>query len=93
VRSGLRAAAWTVTLAMPLTYAVWLPQPLRRHALDGRTLDGELVGPVGLNLEGAVPFAFGVFPVFGLAFGWSVPRSAPTTARRRPLTSPSSTVT
>jgi hypothetical protein len=69
VRSGLRAAAWTVTAAMPLTYAVWLPEALRRHAIDGRTLDGELVGPIGLNLEGAVLFAFGIFPVFGLAFG------------------------
>jgi hypothetical protein len=69
VRSGLRAAAWTVTAAMPLTYAVWLPEAQHRHAIDGRTLDGELVGPVGLNLEGAVLFAFGIFPLFGLAFG------------------------
>jgi hypothetical protein len=38
-------------------------------AIDGRTLDGELVAPVGVNLEGALYFCLGSFPVFGLVFG------------------------
>jgi hypothetical protein len=28
---------------MPLTYALWLLEGLRRHAIDGRGLDGGLV--------------------------------------------------
>ena len=66
LRSGLQAAVWTVTSAMPLTYALWLPEALRRHAIDGRTLDGELVAPVGVNLTDAVIFSYGIFPVVGL---------------------------
>ena len=82
VRSGLQAAVWTVTAMMPLTYAVWLPVALRRHAIDGRTLDGELVAPVGVNLDGALFFCLGIFPVFGLMLGalgaaLSAPRSSP----------------
>jgi hypothetical protein len=69
LRSGLPAAVWTVTAAMPLTYALWLPEALRRHAIDGRTLDGELVAPVGVNLDAAVVFCLGIFPVFGLTLG------------------------
>jgi hypothetical protein len=68
-RSGLQAAVWTVTAIMPLTYALWLPEALRRHAIDGRTLDGELVAPVGANLTGALIFCLGVFPVLGLTLG------------------------
>lgn len=48
--SGMPAAVWTVTAAMPLTYALWLPEAPRRHAIDGRTLDGDVVAPVGVNL-------------------------------------------
>jgi hypothetical protein len=45
-RSGLQAAVWTVTAMIPLTYATWLPEGLRRHAIDGRLLvDGEVVAP------------------------------------------------
>jgi hypothetical protein len=51
-RSGVQAAVWTVSAAMPLTYAVWLLEGLRRHAIDGTLLDGEL-GPVGTNLGDA----------------------------------------
>ena len=65
-RSGLQAAVWTVTATIPLTYAVWLPEALHRHAIDGRTLDGELVAPVGANLTAALIFCLGIFPVFGL---------------------------
>ena len=54
---------------MPLGYALWLPEALRRHAIDGRTLDGELVAPVGVNLLAALVFCFGVFPLFGLTLG------------------------
>jgi hypothetical protein len=68
LRSGLQAAVWTETAAMPLTYALWLPEALRRHAVDGRSLDGELVAPVGANLTDAVIFSFGIFPVLGLTF-------------------------
>lgn len=65
-RSGLQAAVWTVTATMPLTYALWLPEGLHRHAIDGRTLDGEVVAPVGVNLPEALIFCLGIFPVFGL---------------------------
>nr|BFE74837.1 hypothetical protein GCM10020092_081380 [Actinoplanes digitatis] len=68
-RSGLQAAVWTVTATMPLTYALMLPEALRRHAIDGKTLDGELVAPVGVNLPYALVFCLGVFPVFGLTLG------------------------
>jgi uncharacterized sodium:solute symporter family permease YidK len=40
-RSGLQAAVWTVTAVMPLTYAIWLPEALRRHAIDGALLEGD----------------------------------------------------
>ncbi|HVQ90193.1 MAG TPA: hypothetical protein VMU51_04085 [Mycobacteriales bacterium] len=65
-RSGLQAAVWTVIAAGPLTYALWLPAGLHRHAIDGRTLDGELVAPVGENLPAAMVFCLGIFPVLGL---------------------------
>jgi hypothetical protein len=68
LRSGLPAAVWTVIAAMPLTYALWLPEAARRHAIDGRTLDGELVAPVGVNLSDALVFSLGIFPVLGLTF-------------------------
>jgi len=68
-RSGLQAAVWTVAAMVPLTYAVWLPESLRRHGIDGHTLDGELVAPVGVNLADALAFCLGIFPVFGLALG------------------------
>ena len=46
LRSGLQAALWTVAAMIPLTYAVWLPEGLRRHAIDGRLLlDGDVVAP------------------------------------------------
>lgn len=52
---------------IPLTYAVWLPEGLRRHAIDGRLLvDGEVVAPVGVNLADALVFCLGIFPVLGL---------------------------
>jgi len=70
LRSGLQAAVWTVVAVMPLTYAVWLPEGLRRHAIDGRLLlDGELVAPVGANLPDALVFCLGIFPVLGLTLG------------------------
>jgi hypothetical protein len=66
-RSGLQAAVWTVTAMIPLTYAIWLPEGLRRHAIDGRLLiDGEVVAPVGANLADALVFCLGIFPVLGL---------------------------
>ena len=69
LRSGMQAAVWTVAAIMPLSYALWLPEALRRHAIDGRTLDGELVAPVGVNLADALIFCLGIFPVFGLLLG------------------------
>lgn len=68
-RSGFRAAVWTVIAVVPLTYALWLPEALRRHAADGKTLDGELVAPLGVNLSDAMTVCLGVLPVVGLAFG------------------------
>jgi hypothetical protein len=66
-RSGLQAAVWTVTAMIPLTYALWLPEGLRRHAIDGRLLiDSEVVAPVGANLADALAFCLGIFPVLGL---------------------------
>jgi hypothetical protein len=66
-RSGLQAAVWTVTATIPLTYAVWLPEGLRRHAIDGRLLvDGDVVAPVGANLADALVFCLGILPVLGL---------------------------
>ena len=65
-RSGLQAAVWTVTAIMPLTYAIWLPESLRRHAIDGKTLEGELVAPVGTNLASALVVCLGILPVLGL---------------------------
>ena len=64
-RSGLQAAVWTVTTMVPLTYALWLLEGLRRHAIDGRLLDGERVAPVGANLAEAAIFCLGVFPALG----------------------------
>jgi hypothetical protein len=68
-RSGLQAAVWTVTSIMPLTYAIWLPEGLRRHTIDGHLLDGEVVAPVGANLPEALVFCLGIFPVLGLTLG------------------------
>jgi hypothetical protein len=68
-RSGLQAAVWTVTSIMPLTYAIWLPEGLRRHAIDGHLLDGEVVAPVGANLPEALVFCLGIFPMLGLTLG------------------------
>jgi hypothetical protein len=51
-RSGVQAAVWTVSATMPLIYALWLPEGLRRHAIDGALLDGAL-GPVAANLADA----------------------------------------
>jgi hypothetical protein len=69
LRSGLQAAVWSVTATIPLTYALWLPEALRRHGIDGRTLDGELVAPVGVNLTDALAFCLGIFPLLGLTLG------------------------
>lgn len=66
LRSGLHPTVWTMTAATPLNYALWLPEALRRQAVDGRTLDGELVAAVGVNLTDAVIFGIGSFPVLGL---------------------------
>ncbi len=68
-RSGVHTAVWAVAATMPLTYALWLPEALRRHAIDGRTLDGELLAPAGVNLADAVVFCLGIFPLFGLTLG------------------------
>ena len=70
LRSGLQAALWTVAAMIPLTYAVWLPEGMRRHAIDGRLLlDGDVVAPVGANLADALVFCLGIFPVLGLTLG------------------------
>ena len=69
LRSGLQAAIWAVTAMIPLTYALWLPEGQRRHAIDGRSLDGEVVGPVGMNLPDAMTFCLGIFPILGLTVG------------------------
>jgi hypothetical protein len=69
-RSGLQAAVWTVTASIPLTYAVWLLEGLRRHAIDGTLLvDGEVVSAVGANVTDALVFSLGIFPVLGLMLG------------------------
>jgi hypothetical protein len=66
-RSGLQAAVWTVTAVMPLTYAIWLPEALRRHAIDGALLVGDgQPAPVGVTLTDALIFSLGIFPVLGL---------------------------
>ena len=65
-RSGLQAAVWTVTAIIPLTYAIWLPEGLRRHAIDGRLLVDDVVAPVGMNLADALAFCLGIVPVLGL---------------------------
>ncbi|SNT55463.1 hypothetical protein SAMN05421812_109222 [Asanoa hainanensis] len=67
--AGLRAALWTLAVATPLTYAVWLPEALRRHAIDGRTLDGELIAPAATNLSDALVFCLAIFPILGLVVG------------------------
>jgi hypothetical protein len=52
---------------MPLTYAIWLPEALRRHAIDGALLVGDgQPAPVGVNLTDALIFSLGIFPVLGL---------------------------
>ncbi|MFC5803150.1 hypothetical protein [Streptomyces formicae] len=67
-RSGLRAAVWTVAAVMPLTYALWLTEAMRRHAIDGTLLVGGRA-PVGVNLTDAVVFSLGIFPMTGLTLG------------------------
>jgi hypothetical protein len=68
LRTLKAVTVWTVTAIIPLTYAIWLPEGLRRHAIDGALLvgDGELVAPVGMNLADALVFCLGIFPVLGL---------------------------
>jgi hypothetical protein len=66
-RSGVQAAIWTVIATAPLTYALWLPEGLRRHAIDGALFDGAL-GPVGATLGDALFFSLGALPAFGLPF-------------------------
>ena len=66
VRSGLQAAVWTVTATIPLTYAIWLPEGLHRHAIDGKLLVDDVVAPVGMNLADALAFCLGIFPLLGL---------------------------
>ena len=65
-RSGLQAAVWTVTATIPLTYAIWLPEGLHRHAIDGKLLVDDVVAPVGMNLADALAFCLGIFPLLGL---------------------------
>jgi hypothetical protein len=65
-RTGLQAAIWTVIATVPLTFAVWLPEGMRRHAIDGKSLDGEVLQPAGANLADALVFCLGIFPVLGL---------------------------
>jgi hypothetical protein len=65
-RSGLQAAVWTVTATIPLTYAIWLPEGLRRHAIDSKLLVDDVVAPVGMNLADALAFCLGIFPLLGL---------------------------
>ncbi|MDT9687088.1 hypothetical protein Q5762_01735 [Streptomyces sp. P9(2023)] len=67
-RSGVQAAVWTAAVAMPLTYALWLPAALRQYAIDGTLLVGERA-PVGANLTDALIFALGIFPVLALTLG------------------------
>lgn len=74
---------------IPLTYSVWLPEGLRRHAIDGRSLDGEVLAPVGANLADALIFCLGIFPVLGLTLAVigaglgvrTTPRPGPTDPR------------
>ena len=79
-RAGVQALVWTLAAAMPLTFALWLPEALRRHAIDGHTLDGEVVAPVGVNLADAIVFCLGLLPVFGTVLGTA---GAAVGARRR----------
>jgi hypothetical protein len=69
LRSGVQAVVWTLVVGMPFTYAVWLPEGMRRHAIDGRSLDGEVIAPVGSNLSAALIFCLVIFPVIGLTLG------------------------
>jgi hypothetical protein len=69
LRAGIQAVVWTIATTGPLTYAIWLHEGLRRHAIDGRSLDGEIMAPVGVNLTDGMIFCFGIFPVFGLTLG------------------------
>jgi hypothetical protein len=85
-RSGVQAAVWTVMALVPLTYAVWLPEGLRRHAIDGKSLIGEGgQAAVGVNITDALIFCLGIFPVLvlplaaiGAALGARHARQAPT---------------
>jgi hypothetical protein len=55
-----------VTATIPLTYAIWLPEGLHRHAIDGKLLVDDVVAPVGMNLADALAFCLGIFPLLGL---------------------------
>lgn len=68
-RAGRPAAVWMLAAMVPLTFAIWLPEALRRHAVDGRSLDGEVVAPAATALTDALTFCLGVFPVLGLLLG------------------------
>ena len=70
LRSGLQAALWTVAAMIPLTYAVWLPEGLRRHAIDGRLLlDGDVVAPSARTWPMPWSSASASLPVLGLTIG------------------------
>ncbi|MEV0720738.1 hypothetical protein, partial [Asanoa sp. NPDC050611] len=60
---GVQATVWTLIAMIPFTYALWLPETLRRHATDGRTLDGELIAPPGSGLGDAIVFCLGFLDV------------------------------
>jgi len=82
-RSGVQAAVWTVIATVPLTYTVWLPEGLRRHAIDGTLLDGA-AGPVGTNLADA-RWALAAILLVGLPLAVIVAGLAATT---RPAAAP-----
>jgi len=85
-RSGVQAAVWTVITTVPLTYTVWLPEGLRRHAIDGTLLDGAS-GPVGTNLADA-RWALAAILLVGLPLAVIIAGSAAATTR--PTATPAS---
>ncbi|MFE0150135.1 hypothetical protein ACFWY5_23500 [Nonomuraea sp. NPDC059007] len=62
-RAGLRAAIWTVAAAVPLTYAVWLPQGLSGGV---SLVDESGLAPVSANLADALIMCLVVLPLVGL---------------------------
>ncbi|MBB5080194.1 hypothetical protein [Nonomuraea endophytica] len=79
-RAGLRAAIWTVAAAIPLTYAVWLPQGLSGGV---SLVDESGLAPVSANLADALTICLVVLPLIGLplavfaaALGARLPSSA-----------------